>query len=165
MGTGCPRAQAVCGSGRGLGVSTHRVDSPQDEPRWGRACKTGQERVLGPERLPIGTGVEAGCDGLLFLPKPLASTSPPSPCFSITVEKKARFQLWGPLAQPSRSRGGLSFPLTSQAARHAASSLVWRSEDLISRLSSVPDWLCVLEQVPWVLWSLGGPVCAKRAGS
>lgn len=97
-------------------MSTHRVDSPQDEPRWGRACETGQERVLGPERLPIGTGVEAGCDGLLFLPKPLASTSPPSPCFSITVEKKARFQLWGPLAQPSRSRGGLSFPLTSQAA-------------------------------------------------
>lgn len=116
MGTGCPRAQAVCGSGRGLGVSTHRVDSPQDQPRWGRACETGQECVLGPERLPVGTGVEAGRDGLLLLPKLLASTSPSSPCFSTTVEKKARFQLGGPLAQPSRSRGGLSFPLTSQAA-------------------------------------------------
>lgn len=46
--------------------------------------------------------------------------------------------------------------LTSQAALHADSSLVWRSEDLICRLSSVPDWLCVLEQVLWLLWSLGG---------
>lgn len=114
MCTGCPRAQAACGSGRGLGESAHHGDSPRDQPHWGRACKKGQESVLGPERLPLGTGIEAGHAGPLLLPKPLASTSPPSPCFSITVEKKARFQLWGPPAQPSRSRAAL--PLTSQAA-------------------------------------------------
>lgn len=114
MGTGYPRAQAARGSGRGLGESAHHGDSPRDQPHWEHACEKGQERVLGPERLPLGTGVEAGRTGPLLLPKPLVSTSPPGPYFSITVEKKARFQLWGPLAQPDRSWA--AFPLTSQAA-------------------------------------------------